>query len=143
MAPDALHALIGLALAVGALILRAASVNHLVRRRLWLSVALLAIHVAINVALVVSPTAAAYGPRLRSIEQLLVVLAVINALVYVAVNPLRQDRVPDKFPSILQDAIVVGVFLVVATFVFEEKLLTTSAVGAVVIGKKSGGNDAR
>jgi small-conductance mechanosensitive channel len=134
MAPDALHALIGLALGIGALLLRAASVNHLVRRRLWLSIALAAAYVGINVALWLSPTLAGYGPRLRTIEQLLLVLAVINAVVYVAVNPLRHDRVPDKFPSILQDTIVVGLFLVVSTFVFEEKLLTTSAVGAVVIG---------
>ena len=41
---------------------------------------------------------------------------------------------PEHFPSILQDTIVVGLFLVVMTFLFEEKLLTTSAVGAVVIG---------
>jgi len=134
MSPDALHALIGFALGIGALVLRAASVNHLVRRRLWLSIALLAAYTGINAALALSPALADYGPRLRSIEQLLIVLALINALVYVAVNPLRHDRVPDQFPSILQDAIVVGVFLVVATFVFQEKLLTTSAVGAVVIG---------
>jgi small-conductance mechanosensitive channel len=84
------------------------------------------------------PHAVADAGRLRAApaldRRLLVVLALINALGSVAVNPLRNDRVPDRFPSILQDAIVVGVFLVVATFVFEEKLLTTSAVGAVVIG---------
>jgi small-conductance mechanosensitive channel/CRP-like cAMP-binding protein len=134
MAPDALHGLIGLALGLAAIVLRATSVNQLVRRRLWLSIALLAAYVGINVALVASPTVAGYAPRLRSLEQLLIVLALVNGLVYVAVNPLRHDRVPDRFPSILQDTIVVAVFLVVSTFVFEEKLLTTSAVGAVVIG---------
>ena len=41
---------------------------------------------------------------------------------------------PDAFPSILQDAIVIGAAGRVATFVFEDKLLTTSAVGAVVVG---------
>ena len=34
----------------------------------------------------------------------------------------------------VQDAIVIGLFLIVATFVLDEKFLTTSAVGAVVIG---------
>jgi mechanosensitive ion channel-like protein/cyclic nucleotide-binding protein len=42
--------------------------------------------------------------------------------------------VPDAFPSILQDAIVIGLLVLIATFVFEDKLLTTSAVGAVVVG---------
>ena len=39
-----------------------------------------------------------------------------------------------RFPAILQDAIVIGMLVVVATFVFQDKLLTTSAVGAVVVG---------
>ena len=39
-----------------------------------------------------------------------------------------------RFPSILQDAIVIGLLVLVATFVFEDKLLTTSAVSAVVVG---------
>jgi Mechanosensitive ion channel/Cyclic nucleotide-binding domain len=42
--------------------------------------------------------------------------------------------VPDAFPSILQDAMVIGLLVLIATFVFEDKLLTTSAVGAVVVG---------
>lgn len=127
------HALIGLALALAAFAVRSASVNRLVRRRLWLSIALLITYAGLNLVLLL-PQTAAYGPRLQSIEQLLIFLALINALVYVAINPLREDRVPDRFPSILQDAIVVGLLVVLATFVFPEKLLTTSAVGAVVIG---------
>lgn len=129
------HAVVGLGLALLTLAIRTATVNRLVRRRLWMSLALLVGYVGLNLSLALSAAAAAaYEPRLGSIEQLLVVLAVVNGLVYLAFNPLREDRVPDRFPSILQDAIVVGVFLVVATFVFQEKLLTTSAVGAVVIG---------
>ncbi len=57
-----------------------------------------------------------------------------TSLVYVLINPLRANRVPDAFPSILQDAIVIGLLVLVATFVFQDKLLTTSAVGAVVVG---------
>ena len=34
----------------------------------------------------------------------------------------------------MQDAIIIGAFLVVATALMKEKFLTTSAVGAVVIG---------
>jgi len=128
------HVLVGIALVAVAVAVRAASANRLVRRRLWLTIALLVAYTALNAALTWSSAAAAIEPRLRSIEHLLLALALINGLVFVAVNPLRVDRVPDHFPSILQDAIVVGLFVVVMTFVFEEKLLTTSAVGAVVIG---------
>jgi CRP-like cAMP-binding protein len=42
--------------------------------------------------------------------------------------------VPDAFPSILQDAMVIGLLVLIATFVFEDRFLTTSAVGAVVVG---------
>ena len=41
---------------------------------------------------------------------------------------------PERFPNIVQDTIIIGLFLVVATVVMQEKFLTTSAVGAVVIG---------
>ncbi len=127
------HVVLGILLTGVAVALRAAATNRLIRRRLWLSIALLVGYVLLNVALA-WPATAAVEPRLRSIEHLALALAVINGLVFVAFNPLRADRVPEHFPSILQDTIVVGLFLVVMTFVFEEKLLTTSAVGAVVIG---------
>jgi small-conductance mechanosensitive channel/CRP-like cAMP-binding protein len=60
--------------------------------------------------------------------------AVINLLVLALINPLRQDRVRDGFPAIVQDAIVIVLLGLVGTFVFKEQLLTTSAVGAVVVG---------
>ena len=71
---------------------------------------------------------------LQGLERLVFAAAAINLLVYVLINPLRTDRVPDAFPSILQDAMVIGLLVLIATFVFEDKLLTTSAVGAVVVG---------
>ncbi len=79
-------------------------------------------------------TSAATVERLVSVEQLLIILAALNVLILVLVNPLRVDRVPDRFPPIVQDAVLIGAFLVVGTVIFEEKLLTTSAVGAVVVG---------
>jgi CRP-like cAMP-binding protein len=72
--------------------------------------------------------------RLVSIEQLLIILAALNVVILILVNPLRVDRVPDRFPPIVQDAFLIGAFLIVGTVIFEEKLLTTSAVGAVVVG---------
>ena len=70
----------------------------------------------------------------ESIGQLLLALGLVNLVVVLAINPWRADRVPERFPNIVQDALVIGVFLVIATVVMEEKFLTTSAVGAVVIG---------
>ena len=71
---------------------------------------------------------------MRALERLAFAAGTINLLVVSLINPLRANRVPDAFPSILQDAIVIGLFVLIATFVFQDKLLTTSAVGAVVVG---------
>ena len=72
--------------------------------------------------------------QLLSIEQLALAAAVINLVALALINPLRADRVPEHFPAILQDFIVVGLLVLVATFVFNDSLLATSAVSAVVIG---------
>ena len=39
---------------------------------------------------------------------------------------------PDRFPVILQDFIVIGLVVLVSTFI-SDKLVTTSAVSAVVV----------
>ena len=61
-------------------------------------------------------------------------LAVVNAAVTLLANPWRQDRPSDKFPAIVQDVTVLAIFTVIATVLLREQLLTTSAVGAVVVG---------
>ena len=109
--------------------------NGLVRRKLRLSIVLLAFYLAADVAL------ALYGARfstdsvaqLTAFGKLALAAAVINALVVLVINPLREDRVPERFPSILQDAIIIGLVLLVSTFL-SQQLLTTSAVSAVVLG---------
>ena len=77
-----------------------------------------------------SPDVAA---ELAAIQNLALAAALINVSVLVAINPLRFDRVPDRFPAILQDFIVIALVLVASTF-FSDRLLTTSAVSAVVLG---------
>lgn len=72
--------------------------------------------------------------ELAALESLLYLLAGLTALVALGLNPLRENRVPDRFPAIVQDTVVVGLFLVIATLTYPERLLTASAVGAVVIG---------
>ncbi len=111
------------------------TVNRLVKRKLRLSVLLLAVFIGIDVLLFAAPGrfSAATEGQLSAFERLALAAALINALVISLINPLRVDRVPDRFPIILQDAIVIGLVLLTSTFISHE-LITTSAVSAVVIG---------
>lgn len=61
-------------------------------------------------------------------------LAIVTAVVALAANPWRSDRPSDHFPAIVQDFTVIVLFTVVGTVLLREQLLTTSAVGAVVVG---------
>ncbi len=129
-----LHIAIGAGVLLVALVGRAASVNRYVRRRLSLSAFLALVYIAGNAVLPFVALNADAEAKIRSWELLILILSVLNALVILAINPLRQDRMPDHFPGIMQDTILVALFVLVATFVFEEKVATASAVGAVVIG---------
>lgn len=64
----------------------------------------------------------------------MLVLAIVNAAVTLLVNPWRDDRPSERFPAIVQDVAVIALFMVIATLLLREQLLTTSAVGAVVVG---------
>jgi small-conductance mechanosensitive channel/CRP-like cAMP-binding protein len=111
------------------------TVNRLIRRKLRLSVILLVAYVAVDVG------SALYGTRLSpeartqvaAFARLALAAALINAAVILLINPLRVDRVPDRFPIILQDAMVIGLILLASTFL-SQQLVTTSAVSAVVLG---------
>jgi CRP-like cAMP-binding protein len=71
---------------------------------------------------------------LSTLARLTIVLAIVNAAVSLIANPWRQDRPSDRFPAIVQDFIVIVLFTVIGTVLLREQLLTTSAVGAVVVG---------
>ena len=109
--------------------------NRLVRRKLRLSVVLLTMFALSDVFVGVygSHLSADTLAQIGAFARLAVAAAIINALVSLLINPFRQDRVPDKFPTILQDAIVIALVLLASTFL-SEQLLTTSAVSAVVLG---------
>src|SRR5687768_7238379 len=137
------HLIMGIAALAATALISSVAVNRLVRRKLKLSLFLFGAYVLANIIVTVQGTlpglpsfgeGSAVDVQLRSFEQLAFAAALINLLVVSLINPLRADRVPDAIPSILQDAIVIGIFVLVATFVFQDKLLTTSAVGAVVVG---------
>src|SRR3954469_3961601 len=129
------HLVFGVAALAAALTIFGLTVNSLVRRKLKLSLFLLGVYVVLHIVLAfrVSPDDAV-DEQLISIERLAFAAGLINLVVIAFLNPLRDDRVPDRYPAILQDFIVIGLLLLVATFVFHDKLLTTSAVSAVVIG---------
>jgi small-conductance mechanosensitive channel/CRP-like cAMP-binding protein len=126
--------LLGAAVFVAALLVHTYSSNRLVQRKLRLSIVVAGVYVALNLALAFAPMSSGVRDQLASVEQLVILLAALNVLIRVAVNPLRVDRIPDRFPTIVQDFLLVGVFLVVATIAFPEKLFAASAVGAVVVG---------
>ena len=69
-----------------------------------------------------------------AIARLAFVLSLLNLVITVVANPWREHRASDRFPGIVQDVTLIGVFTVVATVLMKEQLLTTSAVGAVVVG---------
>ncbi len=116
------------------LLVRAASRNRLVRRKLVLSAVLLLAFLGIIAALTLYPFGPALTRQIWSVNQLVMALAIINLVVVVAINPLREDRVPERFPTIVQDTIIIGSFMLAGTMVMGEKFMTTSAVGAVVVG---------
>lgn len=129
------HLIVGVAALAATLAVSSLTVNRLVKRKLRLSVFLLGAYVALHVWLALfRPLEPETDTQLLSFERLAFAAGLINLLVIAFINPLRADRVPDRFPMILQDFIVIGILLLVATFVWHDTLLTTSAVSAVVIG---------
>ncbi|HEX2456857.1 MAG TPA: mechanosensitive ion channel family protein [Vicinamibacterales bacterium] len=132
------HLIIGVAAFAATLLISTLTPNRLVRRKLTLSLFLFGGYVLLHPVLLARPDLSTPGSeidqQLRAIEHLVLAAGFINIFVLALLNPFTVDRVPDRFPSILQDAIVIGLLVIVATFVFKDKLLTTSAVGAVVVG---------
>lgn len=71
---------------------------------------------------------------LEALARLVFVLAVLNLAITLLANPWRENRPSDRFPAIVQDVTLIGLFTIIATVLMKEQLLTTSAVGAVVVG---------
>src|SRR5580765_7764023 len=126
--------IVGVALLLVTLALRGASANRLVRSRLLTSCVLFGIY-AIAAALVsYARLPANVAEQIRGFNPLLLAFGLATLVVVVTINPWREDRLPDRFPTIVQDAIVIALFALVATLFMQEKVLATTAVGAVVIG---------
>lgn len=105
--------------------------SRFVRGRLRFSAYLLLASLALEIAVT---QRIGEAQLLGSIGRLLLVLAVINLIVALVVNPWREHRASDRFPALAQDVAIIGLFTVVATLLMRDQLLTTSAVGAVIVG---------
>jgi small-conductance mechanosensitive channel/CRP-like cAMP-binding protein len=130
------HFIGGAAALAVALALYSFTLNRHVHRRMQLSIFFLGFYVVLHAALWFRPGLAASdaSDEILTVEHLALAAGLVGLIVVTLINPLRADRVPERFPVIVQDAIVLGLLLVVSTFVFNEKLLTTGAVSAVVVG---------
>jgi small-conductance mechanosensitive channel/CRP-like cAMP-binding protein len=124
----------GLALFFTTLALRGASANRHVRGRLIVSCFAFAAYSLIGVAVSYLGLSAELRDQARAAQPLLLAFGVINAAVALVINPWRSDRLPDRFPTIVQDSIVIGLFAVAVTLILQERVFATTAVGAVVIG---------
>ncbi len=129
-----LSVLVSLALAALSLLVRVLTPNRLVRRKLRLPLALAVLFPVVALGLPLWSAEPAMTGPVRSIANLGLALALITFFVAVLANPLREDRLPTAVPNIVQDALIVGLFMLAGTMLMQEKFLTTSAVGAVVLG---------
>src|SRR4051812_31187283 len=126
--------IVGFALLLVTLALRGMSGNRLVRSRLMTSALLFGTYAAAAALAAYAPLPAGVADQIRSFNPLLIAFGLSTLVVILAINPWREDRLPDRFPMIVQDAIVIALFAIVATLFMQEKVLATTAVGAVVIG---------
>jgi small-conductance mechanosensitive channel len=126
--------IVGLALLLTSLGLRQATVNRHLRGRLLLSAALFGAYALAGIALNYLQLDEQAGALIRDLNPLVMAFAVINLLVGVILNPWKFDRLPDRFPSIVQDSLLILLFAIVATLILRDRILATTAVGAVVLG---------
>src|ERR1700759_4960222 len=129
---------LGLALSVAALALRATTPNRHVRGRLLVSslafVLYAGVAAAIRYGLFSPDLARAIAAAQPLVQPLVLAFGAIVALVALTVNPWREDRLPERFPTIVQDSIVILLFALAATPGPQAPIFAATAVSAVVIG---------
>ena len=125
---------VGAVLLAMTIVARTASVNTYVRSRLWTSNLLFLAYTIAAALIAYGRLPAGVGGQIRIAHPLLLAFGIANALVVLAVNPWRVDRIPDHFPKIVQDSIVIGLFVIAALLFMPDRIVATTAVAAVVIG---------
>jgi len=124
----------GLAFLLTSLVLRRATINRHIRGRLFLSSTLFAIYTLAAMTLAWVPVGETTRRQVHDVLPLLLAFGAINLVVALSINPWRVDHIPESFPNIVQDTLVIALFAVAATLILGERFLATTAVGAVVIG---------
>ena len=122
MTANSQQLILGIAAIAAMLGMMSLTTNRLIRRKLRLSVVLLVGFVAIDLALALygGGFSVPAGVELADVARLALAASLINAAVTLIINPLRVDRVPDRFPTILQDAIVIGLIVLSSTFLSQQ-----------------------
>jgi len=130
-----------IALAAVLLPVQAITRNGFIRRKLRFSLLLIVAGVAYDIASYYYALHSQLPPETKAqfdlpsdIGILLVALATINAIAALLFNPFQQEKISDRYPRIVQDAVVVGAFVLIATSVAPERLFATSAIGGLVLG---------
>jgi small-conductance mechanosensitive channel/CRP-like cAMP-binding protein len=126
--------IVGAALLVVALVIRSATINRYVRSRLLISAVLFAAYAAASALIAYGRLPTAVVGQLHTAIPLLLAFGLANAMVVLVINPWRIDRIPEHFPNIVQDTIVIALFALAAMLFLPDKIVATTAVGAVVIG---------
>lgn len=111
-------------------VIKALSGNSWIKSRLKWPVMLLSISVVISVVIMFQPD----SDHLPTARLLLIVMAAVMTIVVLAFNEFRGDGVSQRYPSIVQDAIVIGGFIIIAVGLAPREFLTPSAVGALIVG---------
>ena len=126
--------MLGIVLFAAAVLLRSGTWNRHVRGRLLASAVAFAVDALIAAAAATGYLPAGTVQQANFAQPLLLAFGGINAIVALAINPWRTDRLPDRFPTIVQDSIVIALFAVAATVVLQDRIFAATAVSAVVIG---------
>src|SRR5437773_1283388 len=126
--------IIGTALLLIALGIRSATVNRYVRSRLLISALLFGAYAAASALIAYGRLPATVVGQLHTAIPLFLAFGLANALVPLVINPWRVDHIPEHFPNIVQDTIVIALFGLAAMLFLPDKVVATTAVGAVVIG---------
>jgi small-conductance mechanosensitive channel/CRP-like cAMP-binding protein len=124
----------GLVLFFAALLLRSVTTNRYIRGRLLGSMVAFGTYALVAAARGHAGLPPALVEPIGLAGPLLLAFGTINAIVALAINPWRADRLPDRFPTIVQDAIVITLFAIPATVVLQQRVLAATAVGAIALG---------
>jgi small-conductance mechanosensitive channel/CRP-like cAMP-binding protein len=120
---------------VVALALSFATRNRVARGKLRFAAFIALVGVALAAAMRVPQLAASIPPEILALDDLAIALAIIIASVAVLLNPFRTDRPSARFPNIVQDAVIVVLVFLTATYVLRDTgLVAASAASAVVVG---------